>query len=233
MPYYTKDNKGIFFWHIPKTAGTSVKKLIINNGFEEYTENPKIKHHSTPDEPALKNLLNEKKIDFSFAFFRHPLERIFSAFRWGGYWVSNRTENDFYIYLSNVIKNVKKNRFIHHNHIRPQTDFFVENTRVYLFGEMDMFVKDLDKVIKLENFEIKQDNSGHMTQIIDGKKVQIDYFPSNQEMLSELNEFYKSDYEFFERIKKEKVIDLTKKDIEIYTPPARKPSPLGAGMNGG
>jgi hypothetical protein len=216
MPYYTKDETGIFFWHIPKTAGTSIKNLLLRNGFEEFSKDPQVKHHSVPEEPALKKLLNEIKIDFSFAFFRHPLERIFSAFRWGGYWISNRTENDFYNYLDNVMRSVKKQRGIHHNHIRPQTDFFTENTNVYLFGEWNSLIEDLNKVTKLENFELKQDNSGHLTQIIEGKKIKIDYFPSNQEKLRELNDFYRLDYEFYERIKEEKFIKLSKKDIELY-----------------
>ena len=34
MPVFTKGEQKILFVHVPKTAGSSVNKLFVNNGYE-------------------------------------------------------------------------------------------------------------------------------------------------------------------------------------------------------
>jgi len=90
MPVFQKDNKKVLFIHVPKTAGSSVNKLFVNNGYEMsyYSESSKDLYNGLCGPQHLDSLLLEDEFqDFSqfeyiFSIFRDPVDRHLSEFTW-------------------------------------------------------------------------------------------------------------------------------------------------------
>lgn len=106
MPVFRKNNRVGFYIHIPKTAGSSMTKLLKNIGCEVALDGGNIKetekfndvlknsnllkslHQHSPCNPQhiskelYRCVVDHSKVNFNFSIVRHPEERLISEYFW-------------------------------------------------------------------------------------------------------------------------------------------------------
>ena len=140
--FFSSEEKKFIFIHIPKTGGTSVKKILsekvkiegfkINGELVEYNKNTHLGIN--------KEQFEKYKDYYKFVFVRHPYQWIKS------YYNFHSNKSDFYKNItSKKIKNtinVSFDEWLNELKIFNQTDFFTNGDEILV-----------DKVCRLENFE--------------------------------------------------------------------------------
>lgn len=204
MPFYTKNNKTIFFSHIPKTGGSSVDRYFVrgnyNRTFFGGSNTKSLQHRHTLDE----DLIEEKTkydIIYEFTVFRNPLERLLSEFFMRSMVHKNKTDEDFHKFTLNILNQYEINNHINDNHIRPQVEFINLNMDIFKFNEWDSLIKKL----KVYDDEFS-DEFPHINHATDYKNTL--YFSSEilgwkpkKETEEMVKEFYKEDYKIYEGLK--------------------------------
>jgi hypothetical protein len=132
------NNTQYIFCHIPKTGGTSVKKVLnVRTDHDVFDKN--------------------KSNTFSFAFVRNPYKRFLSAYFFllnGGLGASELRDKEKYLGDDTDIDSFIKNKL--HNslsqiHLKPQHEF-IPNGVDYL-GKVETMQEDFDKICQLIGFE--------------------------------------------------------------------------------
>lgn len=146
MPLFRADNGSLHvFVHIPKCGGTTIEEFLIQR-FGQIGLIGKVGaatlQHMTWDE--LSKVLPINFFDSSFGVVRHPVSRFISAYNMRITQVRppfprEVTLDDF---LTWVEARLKKNPSLLDNHVRPQTDFLGNETKVFLFED------GLEKVVE-------------------------------------------------------------------------------------
>lgn len=94
-----KNYDSMMFVHIPKTAGSSISKILDENNLDNWKrEWPR--HHDPYSYLKEANLVDEKV--FSFAVVRNPYTRTYSCYK--QYNKTNQTDISFAQYLDNIKK---------------------------------------------------------------------------------------------------------------------------------
>lgn len=134
MTVFIRDDKRIFFAHVPKTGGTYIEDLFVKNGYRKtfWCADPKKRGLKTSYQ-HFERTLYEACIDFSlveksFISVRHPLDRVMSEFRNSG------RRFDLSTWLQRKKKQLAIDPYHLDNHLRPQVDF--------LRPEMDVFKQE-------------------------------------------------------------------------------------------
>jgi hypothetical protein len=203
MSFYTKDNKTIFFSHIPKTGGSSVNSFLISNTGYNRTfwggyngNNISLHHRHAKDEELLKEK-NNYNIIYQFTIIRNPVERFFSEFFMRQHH-HNKTCEDFHNFVLRITKEYVKNQNLSDNHIRPQYEFIHDNMDIYKFGEWDKLIKNLstiDEVFLKDMVHINHStNLKNSTEFI---KKELGWKPK-EETINIIKEFYNEDYKLFQ-----------------------------------
>ncbi|NHK32400.1 MAG: sulfotransferase family protein [Asgard group archaeon] len=172
----------LIFVHIPKTAGTSVKKAL-NLSIETASHEP----------PTL--LVHKKTWEnyFSFTIVRHPVERLLSSYYYhtnknytGSYYrkfpdLHNFTFQDYFRVFSqlNAHALIPQINFIKHKY---------SNKPIDIICKFSNLIEDLKPILdKLHiNLDIPHLNKGVYKK---ANKIEID-----QDTLEKIHEFYKEDY---------------------------------------
>lgn len=158
MPVFEKDDRRVYFAHIPKAAGTSVYVLFARNNWKiaNLALNPKngigklllaeFNIHQLQIEGNLENLktsIQHASEDIwnhwgpfhsSFAISRHPEARYLSAVKFRYNLVPNRTESfeDFReALLSKLLNRYHRKNEIFDGHFRPQHMYIQENSKIF------------------------------------------------------------------------------------------------------
>ena len=203
MPVFTKKDITFLFIHIPKTGGTSIEYFFIDNGFSVkwfVSSFSAWRRQSSPQhrdrETILERLEKESiDIDFSFAVVRHPVDRLLSEYfqqcRNEDRRSKRLTSRDFAFWVDEVFRLHQKNPVYFDNHIRPQSEFLLDDTMVYHYenehgGLLEPLV-DLDKKYGLElDFNLLANHKqGHNKRPIEIR----------EETLRKIYLFYKADFE--------------------------------------
>lgn len=193
MPVFTKDNKSIFFSHIPKTAGTSIERFFQGNEYTKtfYSGHRKpcsLQHRQQGDE-ELENYLKEVNPIMSFTVMRNPYDRILSQF--GMFHKKDTfTEKHFHEYVVKVFEKYQENPFLEDNHIRPQRDFIHKGMKIYKFGEWESMIDDLSNYCDFKNKVLPHTQRS--------KKWDWEMLPETRELITK---FYRDDFKIWKRIK--------------------------------
>lgn len=144
MTIFTKGDISVLFIHIPKTAGTSVERCFLDNGYEmafrlggpHGKRPPEERRHGAPPQHMHAALLEERlgTRDFAaiFCLVRHPLRRFESEYRFRR--VSNHplAQDGIDAFARIALHRFEtRNPFVLDNHIRPQVDFPWRDCAVY------------------------------------------------------------------------------------------------------
>jgi len=154
MPFFTKNNKTIFFSHIPKTGGSSVHRVLRSYQWEtEFMSNERMipcsHQHRHNTDIELINFKENYDLSYSFTIVREPLDRIVSEFNMMANIKKRKSGIDilklknFEKFVEDTFEEYKENNFIYDNHIRPQIEFIHEDMDVIKFGEWDNLMEKL------------------------------------------------------------------------------------------
>ena len=190
-----------FFIHIPKTAGTSITYFFKENGFtvrwfsyfDRFGQEPSPQHRHR--EKIIEFLHKDSiKYDYSFTIVRDPLDRLISEY-FGQLRESDElsrmfTSKDFTYWVESVLKFHEKNPVYFDNHLRPQVEFLLDDTRFFRYeNNFEDFFSFLKQVDKECNFGIDFKKIGHYKKGLN--KVSMDI---SQEIRNKVFQFYAKDY---------------------------------------
>lgn len=182
MKILDKKYEKVLFVHIPKTAGSSISKILWEKNLDNW-------HRSWPRHHDPYFFLKEhNQIDetvFSFSVVRNPYTRTYSCFK--QFNKANKTNISFIQYLENISNNIvsPKSPLLH----LPQFFYVVENNSVevdklYRFENLEQL--ELDFNWKLENY-----NVGNYTY----SSYVEDY---TQQAIDMVQKLYSTDFSLFE-----------------------------------
>jgi hypothetical protein len=173
-----KDYDSILFVHIPKTAGSSISKILDENNLDNWKrEWPR--HHDPYSYLKEANLIDERV--FSFSVVRNPYTRTYSCYN--QYNKTNQTDISFAQYLDNI-KQGKISTISPLLHI-PQS-FYI----------MDQDNLQVERLYKFENLKELEDELGWELGFYNvGNYVVESYIQEySDEAIKMVQDFYSSDF---------------------------------------
>ena len=178
MKVLGKEYNKILFVHIPKTAGSSISKILNDNGLDNWNrEWPR--HH----DPFfyLKEANDIDDTVFSFSVVRNPYKRTYSCYK--QYNKANKTDISFIEYLNNIKKNIIStiSPLLH----LPQSFYVMDGSTV-----------QVDKIYKFENLEELENDFGWTLGFYNvGNYVVESYIEDyTEEAIHMTQHFYDSDF---------------------------------------
>jgi hypothetical protein len=176
-----KEYDSVLFVHIPKTAGSSISKILDENNLDNWKrEWPR--HHDPYSYLKEANLVDERV--FSFAVVRNPYTRTYSCYK--QYNKTNQTDISFAQYLDNI-KQGKISTVSPLLHI-PQS--------FYIMDQDDLQV---ERLYKFENLKELEDELGWKLGFYNvGNYVVESYIRDySDEAIKMVQDFYSSDFTNF------------------------------------
>ncbi|PMO67491.1 hypothetical protein BCT05_06860 [Vibrio breoganii] len=190
MPIFTKKDSIVLFVHIPKSAGTTVKDLFIQNDYNVIlgNKNRKIEFPCTPQHyhNEILEYLNLNSIEYRFTVVRNPITRLFSEYKFRGYDKIKYITFDVFVHAA--FKLYKLDKYCFDNHIRPQSEFISEGLIVYKFE---------DGIEEIRNSFVKKSLIDSSTIISHKRKSKKATLQFNSSTLRNIMDFYKEDFSLF------------------------------------
>jgi len=220
MPFFGCELGLVYFCHVPKSAGTTIERALLDNGFELsfidndfWTDFDKVWYKTSPQHITANDFNKLFKSDiftYKFAIVRNPISRFISAFNHQrsriGIFCSLET------FLDRLEKNIatKDNYFgaSYDNHFVPANRFILEGSQVFhlecgLTRIEDKLSELTKKEIKLGHINAgsyKTDNTPGFRGMI--KKVIMPPSPKMEDLSNDVLEriklLYKEDYDRFD-----------------------------------
>jgi len=184
-------DKKYIFLHLPKTAGSSIKKVLLKGEEGKNTEH-------TVGHPHLweyKNNLGGNGLGnyFKFAITRNPFDRLVSSFFYisaDSQWIPdirmrkqfNLENSSFSFFVKNTLKLILKDPSLRPRHFKPQADFFYgdqTNCPLDLVGKFENLQEDFNTVcdrIGIPKQKLPHENKSkhkHYTEYYDDETRQI------------------------------------------------------------
>ncbi len=173
-----KDYDSILFVHIPKTAGSSISKILDENNLDNWKrEWPR--HHDPYSYLKEANLIDERV--FSFSVVRNPYTRTYSCYK--QYNKTNQTDISFAQYLYNI-KQGKISTVSPLLHI-PQS-FYI----------MDQDYLQVERLYKFENLKELEDELGWELGFYNVGNYMVESYIQDysDEAIKMVQDFYSSDF---------------------------------------
>ncbi|WP_404324925.1 sulfotransferase family 2 domain-containing protein [Cobetia sp. UIB-001] len=204
MPIIYKDDISIFFFHIPKCAGTSIEKAFVNNDFLMDLHNPK--HAYKPLSRLFKcspqhyhynmvsSIVDLSSFDYCFTVIRDPIDRLISEYKMRAKHHVNPP--GFNVWLKRINSLYKKNPFILDNHIRPQSDFIGGEVKVFDLSQgLGNIFNDVERELGITLHGASHSHASHGSEL---SNFSINKTDLNEEDFEIIENLYSSDMELFE-----------------------------------
>ena len=158
MNILDKEYDKLLFVHIPKTAGTSISKILNDNNLDNWSRGYP-RHHDPYFYLNYNNQIDDKV--FSFSVVRNPYTRTYSSYKQLN--KARKTDISFMQYLNNILeKNISNNTsFLHspesfyvsgkENEIPDNTSLIHLPQSFYVIGQEDKI--QVTKLYKFENLK--------------------------------------------------------------------------------
>lgn len=145
MPVFVKDERRVLFVHVPKTGGSAVEDAFVEDGWEAHfldrtsRRRPvqRLRRCSPQHMHAalLEQTLRLDRLDLSFAVVREPLARFRSEYLWRHREDPELDSKEVERWGRRVLEKFTQDPFVRDNHIRPQSDFVLDDTRVHRYED--------------------------------------------------------------------------------------------------
>ena len=212
---YERDGRRILFVHIPKAGGTSVRRMLVQEGWKkiEDPETPENLKNEIPgsrrskhQHKALRDLWSNRGWNCAFSIVRNPYERFFSQMK---HIAVARKNAGFDQGHGNVptsagvlesFKNIYDNLIpklgigFDDNHFRPQSDFIEDGVSCYRLEDQLSEMVDFLRKNKIISNNILLP---HLNESIENSPNVIVSWPLNKELHSKFLNLYWDDFENF------------------------------------
>ena len=145
MPLFSKGNINVYYFHVPKTGGTSIARKFIESG---WTIRKLIREHLDYKTVEKYGTLNRYNLDLIFMTCRHPFNRLVSSYH---HWnkkvtvpISHRAEESIPVTFEEFIEFIKEKigTSYRNNHLKFQKEYYGDKVQ---------------HIYKLETFDKEQD----------------------------------------------------------------------------
>lgn len=203
MPLIYKDGVSIFFFHIPKCAGTSVEKIFVKNNYSMDLHNPShaykplSKHFKCSPQhyhyDMVKSIVDISSFDYCFSITRDPVERIISEYKMRS--KHHASPPSFAVWLERIITIYNKNSFVLDNHVRPQYEFVGPEVKVYnLSAGLASIFEEIQSDLGVE---IKEADHFHASHGSENFGAGINRNTLSKDELDMISSLYSTDMELF------------------------------------
>lgn len=160
MPVFVKDERRVLFVHVPKTGGSAVEDAFVEDGWEAH-----FLDRTSRRQPAqqlrrcspqhmhaalLEQTLRLDRLDLSFTVVREPLARFRSEYLWRHREDPGLDADEVERWGRRVLEKFAQDPFVRDNHIRPQSEFVLEDTRVHRYEDgLQAAVDDVHRFLGL------------------------------------------------------------------------------------
>ncbi len=159
MPIFKINNKTVLFIHIPKTAGTSVEKLLSDYGQMSFYQTAIPGGLKTTPQHLSKHdidlLLGDLvSYDETFTIVRNPVDRLSSEyyFRTKSILRTFNKRPDFSTWAINQFRIFKKNKFHLDSHLRPMNHFIDDSVKIFKYEtQLEKLHDWISNVFQIEN----------------------------------------------------------------------------------
>jgi chondroitin 4-sulfotransferase 11 len=178
------------FIHIPKTAGTSIKKYLSSFRSKEDYQSPEDPLENFGHNKLSYYEFKYKNIEdfYKFCFIRNPYDRMVSLYKYTKKWLKF---NYSFLKFCQSIKIGKKytNNIIWEDHYEPQSNYI--SSKINFIGRTETINDDFKKICKDINVPYKK-----LPQLNDSNKESIYICKECSQIIENL---YESDFNFYER----------------------------------
>lgn len=176
-----KEYSSVLFVHIPKTAGSSISKILYDNNLDNWNR-AWPRHHDPYSYLKEANVIDGSV--FSFAVVRNPYTRTYSCYQ--QYNKTNKTNISFIEYLENIKQN-KISPVSPLLHL-PQSFYIIDGQQV-----------QVDKIYKFENLKELESDFGWTLGLynVGGYVIQSYVKDYTEEAIDMTQHFYNSDFANF------------------------------------
>ena len=176
-----KEYNSVLFVHIPKTAGTSISKLLKDAGLDNW--NREWPRHHDPYFYLKENNTIDDTV-FSFSVVRNPYTRTYSCFK--QFNKANQTNLCFEEYLNNILQKV----------ISPISPLLHLSQSFYIVEESEL---QTNKLYKFENIkEFESDFGWKLGNYNVGNYNHESYINDyTDEAIDMVRDIYETDFQFF------------------------------------
>lgn len=175
------DYDRLLFVHIPKTAGSSISKILYDNNLDNWNR-AWPRHHDPYSYLKEVNSIDEKV--FSFSVVRNPYTRTYSCYK--QYNKTNKTDTSFAKYLDNILNNIisLETPLLHYS----QSFYIVKDKKV-----------QVNKVYKFENLkELESDFSWKLGNYNVGNySLELYLNDYTDEAIEIVKNLYETDFDLF------------------------------------
>lgn len=173
-----KDYDKVLFVHIPKTAGSSISKILYDNDLDNWNR-VWPRHHDPYSYLKEANLIDDSV--FSFAVVRNPYTRTYSCYK--QYNKTNQTNISFSEYLDNI-KQGKISTISPLLHI-PQSFYVVDQDTV-----------QVDRLYRFENLKELEEELGWTLGFYNVGNYMVESYIEDytDEAIDMVQDFYSSDF---------------------------------------
>jgi hypothetical protein len=194
MPIFSFNNKRVFFYHIPKTGGSSLEFAMSAIGIQLELWSTRIHAKKTEGFPCSPQhwhrfIIGEifSSFEHQFTVTRHPVDRLISEYRHRVRLAMDNKQHPlpFSQWVDFVFDKQVKNPYFLDNHIRPQVQFFDETTRLFKFED------GLDQPLAYACDVLGVAPPAGMPVLLKGMNLQVDL---DDPILEKIFNFYREDF---------------------------------------
>lgn len=200
MPVFVRDDRRVLFVHVPKTGGSAVEDAFRDDGWDVHFLDRTSRRHPAQQlrrcspqhmhAALLEQTLRLDRVDLGFTVVREPLARFRSEYLWRHREDPQLEAAEVERWGRRVLERYAQDPFVRDNHIRPQSEFVLPNTRVHRYEDgLQAAVDDVYRSLGL---------GGTATvPRAPGSPVGSAEVPLTGGFTARLREFYEQDFERF------------------------------------
>lgn len=215
MPIFRKSTEQVLFIHIPKCGGSSIEKVLSSSsdetllfGLNEFQCSPQHFHGK-----LLQALIPNSDGINSFSVVRHPILRFISEHQYRNRLRIKHKKKPMQLDedAKHCIFEYKANPFIYDNHIRPQIEYPLRNTKLFTLEN------GLEAPISFALKLLSGGQDSEAEKIPFEKKSPTSDIVINCKTLLRLQEFYYHDFEFlgYSRLRMKPSERISFKELKI------------------